>query len=205
MAFAKLNSSNTQISQLFSGQSRFHDFTSLCSQSLRGFILIIPYHADLQGFFSGCFLYMNRTFCHLQQWWHARNRTPILPHNTASGFTKTFHRGQKRSLSCHIDLTYFSFPLNSTYPWFLTHLIIFLPSWNQLLLSQHLTFLYSSSTTTPHGSSLTLLISTFPLPPFYLHLLTSISYIASVASLWCPLPILLSNQFILPTATRVIF
>ena len=125
--------------------------------------------------------------------------------NTASGFTKTFHRGQKRSLSCHIDLTYFSFPLNSTYPWFLTHLIIFLPSWNQLLLSQHLTFLYSSSTTTPHGSYLTLLISTFPLPPFYLHLLTSISYIASVASLWCPLPILLSNQFILPTATRVIF
>ena len=89
----------------------------------------------------------------------------------------------KRSLSCHIDLTYFSFLLNSTSPCFLTHLIIFLPSWNQLLLSQHLTCLYSSSTTTPHGSYLTLLISTFPLPPFYLHLLTSISYITSVASL----------------------
>ena len=54
--------------------------------------------------------------------------TPSLAHmNTASGFTKTFHRGQKRSLSCHIDLTYFSFLSNSTSPWFLTHLIISSP------------------------------------------------------------------------------
>lgn len=98
---------------------------------------------------------------------------PSLAHiNTASGFTKTFHRGQKRSLSCHVDLTYFSFLSNSTSPWFLTHLII----------SFHLGT-SSSSMTAPHGSYLTLLISTFPLQPFYLHLLTSISYIMSVASL----------------------
>lgn len=79
MAFGKLKSSNTQIPQLFSGQNWFHYFTSLCSHNLGGFSLIIPYLTDLQGFSVDVFLSMNRTFCCSPQWWHARNRKPILP------------------------------------------------------------------------------------------------------------------------------
>lgn len=136
MAFAKLNSSNTQISQLFSGQSWFHDFTSLCSPSLRGFILIIPYLVDLWGFFSECFLYMNSNFCHLQQWWHARNRKPILPlwpsstqlldslkpftkvskdHSAAISIWHTFHSYWIQPLHAFWHTWLYSFPLGTSF------------------------------------------------------------------------------------------
>lgn len=151
---------------------------------------------------------MNRSFSHLQQWWHARNRKPILPlwptWTQLLDSLKPFTEVRKdHSAAISIWHTFHSYQIPPLHGFW--HTWLYPP-----LLEPAFAF------TTPHfpiqlindrscGSYLTLLISTFPLPPFYLHLLTSISYIMSVASLWGPLPTLFSNQFILPTATRVIF